>query len=451
MPFSIKERLISKAGKAHTILISRLLQFKTLRSVATGSFILVLLGWTCVRAGTSRSSAATLPGGRDALVPTLGAQGSPSLHIDYFGAEHGYTVGRAGVGILCVVHNVGAVPLLEKTLRLNCYTLAGLDYTTGETRPPIPALKPGQSAAFRWRLDPSAASGPLVAGVVVESIAAGANPVFTPSVTVAVIPRFRIGPRDWEESKSQSTTPWASAEGLSARVGNDRVIARVKAAEGGQPVLFLAGREGNAWREVAAATPLALVRSGEEGQTPWWETFRWQSASVSNSKDSAELTLSGTVGDRWKAEFVIEARRATGVLNAHLRLAPRRALRLYGVQYPRLLGETDPKATGSLPDDRGLLLTGANEFFSDSERIAAQHLRSLTYGIAWPSGFSLPGWQSHGLPTGDVDYRPVMGARAEVEERGEIIVPGQAVQFPMRIFSLGPSDTVRDALRAVMP
>ena len=406
-----------------------------------------------VHAGTSEARIEAHDGVRALSQANASLRGSPDIRVDYFGAEHGYTVGKSGVEMLCVVRNAGPTALPAKTLRVNCYALTGLEYTTGETRPAIPPLMAGQKAAFRWRLDPTASAGPLVAGVLVESIGAGtdSNPLYIPSATVAAIPRFKTGPRNWDDGKKESVAPRAAADAMSARVGNDRVIAHIKLAEGGQPVLFLAGKEGAAWREVAAAVPLALVRSGEEGQAPWWETFRWQSSSVVNTRDLAALTLLGSIGDRWKAEFVIEARRETGILNAHLRLAPRRAMRLFGVQFPRLLCETDPKADGATLTDHGVVLPETHAFFADSERIAAQHMRALTYGIAWPAGFSLAGWQSHTLPAGDLDYRPILGAKAETDGRGDSFSPGQAVQFPVRLFALAPSDTVRDALRAVMP
>jgi len=87
----------------------------------------------------------------------------PELRVEYLGAEKGYAVGTKDFTLLCVVRNVGMAPLPDKTLRLRCYTLVGLDYTSGELTPLVPALAPNQALAFRWRLTPSALPSSTVA------------------------------------------------------------------------------------------------------------------------------------------------------------------------------------------------------------------------------------------------------------------------------------------------
>jgi hypothetical protein len=45
---------------------------------------------------------------------------------------------------------------------------------------------------------------------------------------------------------------------------------------------------------------------------------------------------------------------------------------------------------------------------------------------------------------------PLPGAQWD-DARGTVILPGAAVEIPFRLFASGPSDTLRDALRFVLP
>jgi hypothetical protein len=413
------------------------------------------------------------------------APGGPEARVEFFGAERGYTVGQANVTLLCVVRNVGTAPLPENALRLRLFPVAGLDYTSGETVPRLPALEVNQAVAVRWRLAPLAEKGPLVAGLLLEkapppaaqsgasravsqeprgAVSLAGQPSAPPIVSanslleiaprtyLAVVPRFATAPSAGSLSAKPGSPPTAEADASQAWVGNDRVGVRVIAAERRLPALLLLGKEGTAWRVVATGTPLAQARSGEEGQLPWWQTFRWRSARTTHDKDSATLTLIGTCGIGWRAELSLTAQRDSSALNGVLRLTALLPQRLSGVQWPLLLtGSEEPNAAPPRADGTPLPVAAEPALLPEHARVVTARQHGITFGLSWPSALPLPGWQSAPLPAGDGDRARILGALCEAEERGALISRGATVEFPFRLFAFAPSDTVRDALRFALP
>ena len=403
------------------------------------------------------------------------ATDAPSVQVDYFGAENGFTAGGASIPVLCVVRNIGTAAIPENSVRLRCYTLSGLEYTSGEIWPIVPPLAPNQSATVRWRLTPTDVNGPLMVAVLtdrIQQLPAGAA-VQTNSVSLGpnapipgntrvtitlpnasravmtVIPRFNLAPRWVASGDVLSPSPQASVDGRTAWIGNDRTVIRVQKAQGELPVLALTARDLSQWKLLATITPILRVRSAEDGQMAWWETFRWRDSAAREDRDVATLSLSGSVGANWQAEIVLESRRGTGAVNGRLRLTARRTLRCFGVQLPRLLAETDdqglvPKADGSMQ-----ILEADPSPISDSERVAARHIGDLTFGLAWSSNAPLNNWTATRSPIGDHLHKPVLGAQWDSTDRGDIIVAGATVEFTFRMFAFSPSNTVRDAQRFI--
>ncbi len=407
---------------------------------------------------------------------------APDARIEFFGAERGYAVRGDSVTFLGIVRNEGNGPLPENALRLRLFPAAGLDYTSGDTLPRLPALAPGQAIAFRWRLALSADRGPLVAGILLENAPqttgapspvptaqAAANgggsvpisptvrpaqtppaPLAAPSVALTVVPRLSAPPSLGSLPVKPDAAPAAEADAGQAWVGNERMGARLVKAEMRLPVLLLAGREGANWRAVATGTPLARARSGEEGQNPWWETFRWRDTRLDRDQNTATLTLQGTIGARWRSELILTAQRNSSALNGRLRLTALRPVRLYSVELPLLLVQGE-SADAVHADGSAQAVAVEAPLLPDNARVAADRRFGMTFGLAWPSALPLPGWHAAALPAGDGDRLHVLGAQFTADERGDLIPKGATVEFPFRLFVLSPSDTVRDALRFALP
>jgi hypothetical protein len=389
-------------------------------------------------------------------------QPTPQVRVEYFGAERGYTVGHSDVVLLCVVRNIGITPVPEKTLRLHCYPVAGLDYTQGDLAPDLPALAPNQAVAFRWRLTPSESRQALIAAAQVENQGPSApilnRPSSEPPVTLTVVPHFDSPPRFGAPIAGADLIPQAGAVRSEAWLSGNRVALRLLASDRDEPLLLLAARAGAVWQLVATGLPLARVRACEDGQTPWWATFRWRRAQTREEKDRATLTLSGNIGSGWNADIILEARRDTSAIEGRLRLTARRTLRLYAVQLPRLMAtapdNADPQTAPVRADGSPTLLPEADPtLLPDDARVMAARQSGVTYGLTWPLNPPFAGWTWNRLPSpGNGMTAPgAVGAFADRASNGEVVLPGASVEVPFRLFAFGPSDTIRDALRFIMP
>jgi hypothetical protein len=399
------------------------------------------------------------------------ATGAPSVQVEYFGPERGYVIKGADVVMLCVVRNTGNAPLPDKTLRLHCYTVDGLDYTSGETLPVLPALARNQAVAFRWRLAPSS-GGLMTAAVTLEPLpvpatTTAANGEHGPSdppstdaadtlvpalsrMTVAVIPalpaELRMGTRD----VPKNAPPAADITNSDAWLSNDRVSLRAISSDRETPLLLLNARVGTDWTPVATIFSMLEIASAENGQRPWRQTFHWRDSSAGADKDSARLTLKGVLGKLWHAEIDLQMARDTSAIRGTIRLTALRTARLYGLTMPTLLSQPDPKALPLRADGSANPVTTPDSLLPDSAHIAADRRNSITYGIAWPTSSPLPDGNWTPLPYGDAQSAPVLGATWS-NPTGSVILAGATIEFSFRLFAFGPSDTIKDATRFIMP
>ena len=373
---------------------------------------------------------------------------APNIRIISFSAERGFVVGSSPVTLLCVIKNVVDAPLPEKTLRVRCFALSGLEYTSGETRPILPALAPKQTVAFRWQLGVREAKGAMVAGALIEAV--GALP---PSLTlpgnrsvVTTILRLPRLPSVGTYNPKPTDPPKADDEGF---IGNERVALWVFQGERQQPALLMAVREEASWRTVTLAVPLLEIQCGEEGQQPWWETFRWRNSAVKNEIDSATLTLNGTFGTRWKANLTFEAKRDTSAIEVTLRLIPIRAVRLYGVRLPNMIDEFTKPDTTTKADGSEIGITYAEPILPENSPVVANRNNGITYGMAWTENSPFPNGNWQPSPLTNSTLYPLLSAQWTAPASGLLILPGATVEIRFRVFALSPSETVKDALRFV--
>ena len=373
----------------------------------------------------------------------------PDIRIISFGAEEGFVLGGRPVTLLCVIKNMGEIPLSEKTLRVRCFALSGLDYTSGDTRPMVPLLAPKQSVAFRWRLGVREAKGAVVAGALLE--ATGTLPPNAPlpgnRSVVATIPRYAKLPAGSLYAPEPTDPPKADADGF---LGNDRICLWFANSDRQQPLLILKAREDKVWRTLGTALPLVEVQSGEEGQQPWWEGFRWRSNAVSGGdKDTAALTLTGTLGTRWKASLTFEAKRDTAAIEATLRLIPIRQVRLYGVRLPTLLSDSAKPDAQSKADGSPISIIFNEPVLPEKSPVVANRTEGITYGMSWTESAPFPNGSWEPSPLANATLFPLLGAQWTAPTGGLVIQPGATVEIPFRIFALSASESVKDALRFV--
>ena len=466
-------------------LLSRCLYVSQRASLLQAAFVGISLTSAVVAARAQTPPVTTKVGPPSPAVVST----APDVRIETFASERGFVVGMDNVILLCVARNVGQTALPENTLRLRCYPIAGLDYTSGNLLPLLPALAPGQAVAYRWRLVPTEARNALVAGVILESagtkpgdkdttrqgvketppqiggpiqvIKANEEAVQNPkpkppnsdtSLAFAVIPRLSRPPSLGDVPLFKDPLAHAAESDGGGLLLNNHVGARVQIGERREPLLLMASKEGPVWRTVANSLPLLRACVGEDGQLPWWQSFRCQQIRAREDKDSATLTLTGTLGGACRVELTFEARPDTGALTGHARLTALRSLRLSGAQLPSLSGGIDDK--NLMPprsDGSPLLLTDAPSLLPEDARLAAAHSGATTFGVTWPADAPLPGWKWNRLPLADGVVTQNLGVQALGDPRGDLVPTGASVEFTFRLFAFAPSDTVRDALRFQLP
>ena len=380
--------------------------------------------------------------------------------MEYFGAERGVAVGTQAVTMLCIVRNTGAAPIAENTLRLRCYTLAGLDYTTGETWPLLPALGAGQARAYRWVLVPSAPRGPLIASALLTAnrpavfaargpkrTPADAPANFDPQAILNVIPRLDEEPKLNPPDPKNSAAPQALAGEESAWVGNERVGLRVIAAEGNrEPVLLLCGKNGAGWRLLALSATLFAVTSGEPGQIPWRQTFHWSDSRPASTAEAATLTLRGSLGTQWRGEITLQTQSGTAAIQGVFRLTARRLMRLYDLRLPRLLARDAAQPMPGAANGTPLEMPDAPAVLPAAARIGAAKTEAFTFGLAWSKTFPYANWTAERSPAVSLTDFLILGAEWR-DARGTLMQPGETIEVPFRLFAFAPSDTLRDALR----
>lgn len=402
----------------------------------------------------------------------------PDLRVEYFGAERGYAVGTENVPILCILRNAGTAPLPANSVRLYCYPLVGLDYTSGEIKPVLPELAPGQSVAFRWQLAPGAVQGKLLTAVMVQSNTATSAPVpesipngaggpnaagialppdlATPSdlprAVLAAIPHFASPPALGNIRAGAAAGPVAAARPGEVWLANDRVSLHVRGAAGEEAVLSLAAKDGLNWRVLATANSLIEVLSSEDGQKAWWHRFHWKDTAARASRDDGMMTLSGSLGGRWTAEFSATTHRDTGVIDGRIRLTARQTTRLSGIRLPGLLVQTDPVGGGlGRADGRSIALPADDPLIPEAPRMVAAHRGGVTFGLAWPSRTPLDGWTTEALNGGNASLVSLLGGVWTGPDRGDLVLAGATIEIPFRYFVYAPSENVHDAQRFALP
>jgi hypothetical protein len=267
---------------------------------------------------------------------------------------------------------------------------------------------------------------------------------------LAVVPRLSSPLRAGSITIPPGGAPRAGGNAEDAFLANDRVMARVVAGERRFPALLLATWEGGGWRSLAASLPLLEVNAGEEGQRPWWETFRWRETRFRSDKTSAILTLLGTAGTRWRAELTLESRPNTAVLEGRILLTPLRTLRCYGIRLPRLLPIGD-EANGAKADGSLLSVTHNEPILPEEARVRAARSGNTLFGLAWPAAPPLPEWKWAPLPMSDTSLLSAPGVQWDAPEAGSVLLPKASIEVSFRLFTFGPSDTLKDALRFMPP
>jgi hypothetical protein len=83
--------------------------------------------------------------------------------------------------------------------------------------------------------------------------------------------------------------------------------------------------------------------------------------------------------------------------------------------------------------------------------VAATRYQGITFGLSWPSAGPFAEWKARRSLGGDPLFAPILSGEWESDSRGNIVLAGATLEFSLKLFAIGPSETLLDALRFQFP
>ncbi len=362
-------------------------------------------------------------------------EGDPgfSLVITSFAPTRAYAVGTNTVTLVGTVRNVGKAALPADTVLLRMFAVNGLEYVEGTTAIRLPAMEPGASNTYRWKVQPTAPDAPLVAALVLD------RQGHVPQIRVLPIQHFARSPSPFGNGAPQKPEPTARAASSSGWLDNGKVRFRAVRTDSEVAGGFLWARTPGGWRQAGMVLPLAEVLSAEGAQDPWWEMLKAKRYTAASTPKRAVLGVSGPIGVRWRASVNLSVNAGSSVVDAELYLSPRRPMKLFGLRLARFyagegsFGATASETIGPEPIGTGLA--------------SAVRWGAVTTGMVWPGKSLFEGWTQALQATPDGAESSVIGVEYRTGSGPALLAEGATVKVRWRMFAFSPSGTVRDALK----
>ncbi|CEK17892.1 hypothetical protein CWRG_01986 [Chthonomonas calidirosea] len=371
----------------------------------------------------------------------------PDVELFYFGEDLLNPSNSGDVVLMCVVCNRGDSPVPANSLQLRCLALSGLDYTSGDITPLLPALAPHQFVVYRWRLAPTG-EGPMLAAAILQSAQTPAGCVPAVLQIASTAPPSLQAPPHFGAPLPTQKAPAAGVDQRGAWIGANRVGLRLVRTQDGRPLLLLTTRNGSEWQMAGIVWPLFRVCSAEDAIKPWWHAFYWEDTRVQSTKTSATLTLIGSVGRLWRAEMSFTVQPNTTAVACALRLVARADLRVHALQLPRLFipNTFSPPPANGTP----LVLTQDDPSpLGQTPLIAAYHYGFVTSGIvASVAPLANLQWECHQGSAADVS---IIAPEWKANGDDPLVLAKASLVVNFRLFTLAPSLTISDALRFQTP
>ncbi|MGC8669241.1 MAG: hypothetical protein ACP5VE_14110 [Chthonomonadales bacterium] len=342
-----------------------------------------------------------------------------------------WATGTSDLLIAGTLRNAGSKPLPAGAAVVRFFTLSGLDYVSGDTSPRLPALAPGQSVTYTWRVRPTAPDARLSVALSLE------EPNTPPQVRMIAIPHLLASPP--EDTAPAGNAGNVRVAGLDALLQNDRMRLRLV----GGNLAMLSCRTPGGWRTVGAIYPLVQCVSAEAGELPWCEGFQPSSVEAITEKDLVGVLIRGSIGTKWRASLKLVARNGSAGIEEYLWLTAQKSLQLWRVRFSPLhvgAGSFGSAASEALPCS----VSGPNF-------VSACRWGEITCGIVTQGLPPIRGWQSITLdPAPGADYR-TMGNEWSAPGEPAMIPRGGVIEMRAKLFALHPSLSVQDAMKVSLP
>ncbi|MCX6361040.1 MAG: hypothetical protein NT029_14615 [Armatimonadetes bacterium] len=361
--------------------------------------------------------------------PAATVQPAQPPKLVYAGSSTAFVCADSLFAAVAVLMNSGQMKSAGH--RVEFFAANGLEYAGGDTRPSIPELDPGAWHAVRCSMAPTKVDSPLVLGAVSKQD--GAIP------TYVVQPLHHLETDPGAEAQRVPAAPGGRVRGKRAYVETLNLRVSVETTVAGVPLLLLACRTKSGWRRAGAVAPLASVLSAESGQEPWWEVMKLDEMSVSAAADAAVLTLSGSVGLRWKATATIALRVGRSAADITLRLSPLKSVTCRAVRLA-------PFCAG----DRSFGAAVAESLIPASDArggVGAVRWGEITTGVAVDPASASMQWSPSFVPVvPGLDYVPITFEWAPTSA-ASALAAGVRLEFKARLFAMPGTVTVQEAMR----
>ncbi|MDE2127101.1 MAG: hypothetical protein KGJ62_10965 [Armatimonadetes bacterium] len=354
---------------------------------------------------------------------------------------------------------------------MQCSPAFGMDYTSGNTRPMLPALPAGQAVAFRWTFDANTDGAPMAASAILKPAAlpdptainlnaaealstravppAIADPPVLPAtIGLAEVPMLAAQGAGETLNGPVTGIPWARTAGGIGAIGNGLLRVRVSACRNGAALLSLDSGSGAAWNAAAYACGVIRVCTASPGQSAWWRRFTVATLAASETPDSAVLTLHGKVGRGWNAIITLTVTRDTGVIQGQVQLTAVRNMELATLQLPMLYpANADSLLNAPVGVPQPVPIPAEEPI---GARLAMVKDGSAT-ALSWSATPPLPGWTAQPVEPATSSIPAPSGVEWSAGVTPVGVNPGTSITIPFRLLVLPGANAAAEAPRLVQP
>lgn len=379
-------------------------------------------------------------------VPTTnGTSNSGGLSIVYFGPVKGIGYSFMDQTFRCVILNSTDQLIQAGVYEVKCLPIRGLNYTSGNTIPTIPAIPAHGVVSTQWNLSLKNNGGYPLAGAYIcpvsnssqtdPSLLDDAIKLSSPTM-LSTRSNFVLPPHP------VTKTPLVTKLDKSAlQVTSNITAIQFLRATDDESVFRLFTNIDGTWQQIATGSNIAGINAGEEGQQPWNHTLKITGVHSQNTAASTVVKIDGVYGNLAKAKVTFTISQNSSSITGEIEITALQNFQCYGVNLPELWAHK-PVATQTSDGDLVSMNAAPAPNLSDPS-IAALHTNQTTWGIIAPGVPPISGWTvTRKSSLGQ--YRCALAWISPAT--GSLFQSGGSISIPFTLFAKSGSASIQDAL-----
>ena len=367
------------------------------------------------------------------------------LTILYFGPVNGVSYNFMDQTFRCVIMNNSQQMIPAGQYVVKCLPIRGLNYTSGNTIPTIPAIPAHGVVCTEWNLSLKNSGGYPLAGAYICPVQNSSqvssstlddaiklsSPIMLYSRAGFVLPSHPVvkTPKVTEIDKNvlQVTGNISAVQFL--RATNDESVFRLFTNIQG------------IWQPIATGCNIADLYAGEEGQQPWYHSFKITGCHSQTTGATAVITIDGMYGNLAKASVTYNISQNSSSITGTIEITALQDFQCYGIDLPVLWAHKPVDA--QMPDGSLVSLNTNSASNLSDPSIAALHTNQTTWGIIAPGVPPISGWtvvRKSSLG----QYRCALEWTAPAA--GSLFQRCGSISVPFTLFAKSGSASIQDAL-----